>query len=177
LKLAGHPQFSGSTKQIETKASATFAEWKLRPNADGLLVSGQVKADLPVHSVLAYADPEVEQTTTARSLPLSLRRTVASRCNYRDPRRIMFARRYISWRSVQTVPPLAPCGQAKPIRCSLVLPADSSYDVSKAMEKLELDRHLSAFREGKLKDAAIAELSVPLQSLIKRLRAPDFCDW
>ncbi len=41
------------------------------------------------------------------------------------------------------------------------------------MEKLELDQHLAAFREGKLTPVEISGLSAPLQLLLKRLSAPD----
>lgn len=57
LKLAAHPQFSGSVKEIGTRAKAEFSAWELKPAADGLLVNGKVVANLPVHAVLAYADP------------------------------------------------------------------------------------------------------------------------
>lgn len=58
LKLAAHPQFSGSVKQIETPARVTFSDWQLSPSAEGLKVSGKVSSNLPCHAVIAYGDPE-----------------------------------------------------------------------------------------------------------------------
>ncbi len=173
LKLAGHPQFSGSIKQIETRASATFSELKLGPNADGLQVSGVVKANLPVHAVLAYADPEggsdydseiaaavpQEDGRFTLQLPRSPKKDVRAALHF-----VAVCANGAATASVWS---------AQSYTLQSRIKADSSYDVSKAIEKLELDQHLAAFREGKLAPAEIAELSSPLQLLLKRLSVPD----
>lgn len=173
LKLAAHPQFSGSTKQIETKATATFSEWKLAPNADGLQVSGVVKANLPVHAILAYADPEggadydseiaaavpQENGHFTVQLPRPQKKGVRATLHF-----VAVCANGAATASVWSA-------QAYTLQSRIG--ADSSYDVSKAVEKLELDQHLTAFREKKLTDAAMAQLSGRLQSVFKRLSAPD----
>jgi hypothetical protein len=173
LKLAGHPQFSGSIKQIETRASATFSEWKLSPNAEGLQVSGQVKANLPVHAVLAYADPEAGSDYDSE---------IAAAVPHEDGRFTLQLPRSSKKDVRATLHFVAVCANgsatasvwsAQAYTLQSRIKADSSYDVSKATEKLELDQHLVAFREGKLTPAAMAELSGPLQLLLKRLSTPD----
>jgi hypothetical protein len=58
LKLASHPQFSGSTRELATKVDFDFSELKLEPQLTGLKVTGKVTGSLPVYTVLAYADPD-----------------------------------------------------------------------------------------------------------------------
>ncbi|MDB5343613.1 MAG: hypothetical protein JWP89_1990 [Schlesneria sp.] len=173
LKLAGHPQFSGSIKQIETRASATFSELKLSPNAEGLQVSGHVQANLPVHAVLAYADPEGGSdydSEIAAAVPQENGRFTLQLP--RSPKKdIRAALHFVAVCANGAA--TASVWSAQSYTLQSRIKADSSYDVSKAMEKLELDQHLVAFREGKLTPAAMTELSSPLQALLKRLSTPD----
>lgn len=173
LKLAAHPQFSGSTKQIETRASATFSDWMLSPNADGLQVSGVVKANLPVHAVLAYADPEGGadyDSEIAAAVPqgdghFSVQLPRAQKKNVRAT--LHFVAVCANGAATASV------WSAQAYTLQSKINADSSYDVSKANQKLELDQNLAAFRDGKLTPAAMAGLSPSLQSLLKRLGQPD----
>lgn len=173
LKLAGHPQFSGSIKQIETKASATFSEVKLVPNAEGLSVSGRVEANLPVHAVLAYADPDGGadyDSEIAAGVP-----TDDGRFSLQLPRpqknNVRATLHFVAVCANGAATASVWSAQAYTLQSSIK--SDSSYDVSKAIEKLELEQYLSAFREGKLTDGVMAELSASLQSVFKRLAAPD----
>lgn len=173
LKLAGHPQFSGSIKQIDTKASATFSELRLSPNADGLQVSGQVKANLPVHAVLAYADPEGGadyDSEIAAAVPQA-----DGRFSVQLPRPqkkgVRAALHFVAVCVNGSATASVWSAQAYTLQSRLT--ADSSYDVSKAVEKLELDQHLAAFRAGTLTPGVMAQLSAPLQSVFKRLGAAD----
>ncbi len=173
LKLAAHPQFSGSTKQIETRVSAIFSDWKLTPNTDGLQVSGQVQANLPVHAVLAYADPaggadydsEIAAAVPRDDGRFSLQLPRPQKSDVRATLHFVA----VCANGAATASVWSSQAYTLPVRIT----ADSGYDVSKSLEKLELDRHLSAFRQGKLTDAEMAELSTPLRSLFKRLRAAD----
>ncbi len=58
LRLASHPQFSGSVKGLNLPASATFSEMKVRNQARGFELSGNVTSPVPVYAVLGYLDPE-----------------------------------------------------------------------------------------------------------------------
>ncbi|NQZ60113.1 MAG: hypothetical protein HRT88_21895 [Lentisphaeraceae bacterium] len=57
LKLAVHPQFSGSVKQMNKQVRAQFRNWKLVSKAGGLKVNAVVKGNLPIFAIIAYADP------------------------------------------------------------------------------------------------------------------------
>ena len=50
---------------------------------------------------------------------------------------------------------------------------DSNYDVSRAMEKMELQRHLDEFLAGKLNDEQLGKLTPRIQSVLRRLKKPD----
>jgi hypothetical protein len=173
LKLAGHPQFSGSVKEIETRVTATFSDVKLSPNADGLEVSGHVKANLPVYAVLAYADPEGGSdydSEIAAAVPDDAGRFTLQLP--RSPKKdVRAALHFVAVCANGAA--TASVWSAQSYTLQSRIKADSSYDVSKAMEKLELDQHLALFREGKLTPAEMAQLSAPLQRLLKRLTAPD----
>jgi hypothetical protein len=60
MKLAAHPAFNGSVKQMRTKPKTKYTQLKTEPTNDGkgVRVSGQIKGDIPVHAVIAYLDPE-----------------------------------------------------------------------------------------------------------------------
>lgn len=173
LKLASHPQFSGSIKEMETRAEATFSGWKLSPNADGLQVAGQVKSNLPVYAVLAYADPaggadydsEIAAAVPNEDGSFNLQLPRSQKANVRATLHFVV----VCANGAAT----ASVWSAQAYTLPSAISADLSYDVAKALEKLELEQNLSAFRQGKLSDAALAELSSPLQILFKRLRATD----
>ena len=173
LKLASHPQFSGSTKQMETKAEVTFSAWKLTPNADGLQVSGHVKSNLPVYVVQAYADPaggadydsEIAAAVPNQDGSFTLQLPRSQKANVRAS--LHFVAVCANGAATASV------WAAQAFTLPTAIAADFSYDVDRAVQKLELDQHLPTFRQGKLSDAALAELSKPLQMVFNRLRAPD----
>lgn len=60
MKLAAHPAFSGSVKQMTTKPKTKYTELTTEPINDskGVRVTGRIEGDIPVHAVIAYLDPE-----------------------------------------------------------------------------------------------------------------------
>lgn len=173
LKLAAHPQFSGSTKQIETKAMATFSAWKLTPIPDGLSVSATVQANLPVHAVLAYADPAGGADYDSE---------IACAVPQADGRFSLVLPRPEKNNTRATLHFVAVCANgaasagvwsAQAFTLHAKILGDSSYDVSKAAEMLELKENIQAFRDGKLNDASLVKLSAPLQAVFQRLQAAD----
>lgn len=60
LKLAAHPAFSGSVKQMRQRPDSRYTELDLQPIDDGkgVRLVGRVQSDIPVHAVIAYLDPE-----------------------------------------------------------------------------------------------------------------------
>jgi len=69
MKLAVHPSFSGSVREMTRRPRSRFASLDLEPIAQGkgVRLSGQVESDIPVHAVLAYLDPEGGSDYDART--------------------------------------------------------------------------------------------------------------
>jgi heat shock protein HslJ len=71
FRLAAHPMFSGSAKDISKPRSAKHEALKIEPNGKGFAFSGRVTVppnDPPVYAVLGYMDPsggsDYDATTT-----------------------------------------------------------------------------------------------------------------
>ncbi len=58
MRLASHPQFSGSIKGLSLPAKANFSDFKITKVPGGFLCRGQVDSKIPVYALVAYADPE-----------------------------------------------------------------------------------------------------------------------
>lgn len=58
LRLASHPQFSGSVKGMNLPVAAEFSEMEVSPTDLSFALSGKVSAPVPVYAVVAYLDPE-----------------------------------------------------------------------------------------------------------------------
>lgn len=58
LKLATHPQFSGTTRQLNDEFTANFSDLTFTSNEKALHVTGKVSAKLSLLTMLFYADPE-----------------------------------------------------------------------------------------------------------------------
>ncbi|MDB2429009.1 NPCBM/NEW2 domain-containing protein [Akkermansiaceae bacterium] len=72
LRLASHPQFSGSTKEFNSPSSAEIKELSISAEGKAIEVSGSVVANPPVYAVVAYFDPEGGSdynATTATAIP------------------------------------------------------------------------------------------------------------
>lgn len=72
LRLASHPQFSGSIKGLKSPVTAELTELKLTARGKAIEVSGTLSATPPVYAVVAYFDPEGGSdynATTANAIP------------------------------------------------------------------------------------------------------------
>jgi hypothetical protein len=58
MRLASHPQFSGSAKAMPMRGQAKWDGLKLELADGGFRVSGKVEAKIPIYGVVAYTDPE-----------------------------------------------------------------------------------------------------------------------
>ena len=58
MRLASHPQFSGSVKGLSLPARANFSDFKITKVPGGFHCSGRVNSKIPVYALVAYADPE-----------------------------------------------------------------------------------------------------------------------
>lgn len=58
LRLASHPQFSGTVKGFDSKASSTVNDLAVSADHRAIEVIGNVQGEPPVYGVVAYFDPE-----------------------------------------------------------------------------------------------------------------------
>ncbi|MCX8237787.1 MAG: NPCBM/NEW2 domain-containing protein [Akkermansiaceae bacterium] len=72
LRLASHPQFSGSTKGMNLPVEAKIDDLKLTVKGKAIHVSGKLTANPPAYAVVAYFDPDGGSdynATTATAVP------------------------------------------------------------------------------------------------------------
>ena len=72
LRLASHPQFSGSVKGMNDPARAVFSDLMARPDGKSFHFSGKVSSEIPVYAIVAYCDPAGRgdyDSTTATAIP------------------------------------------------------------------------------------------------------------
>jgi len=72
LRLASHPQFSGSTKGLNSPDSAEITKLDITAKGEAIHVSGKLTAAPPAYAVVAYFDPEGGSdydATTATAIP------------------------------------------------------------------------------------------------------------
>lgn len=72
LRLASHPQFSGSVKGMNLPDSSKIEELKITPKGKAIHVSGKLIASPPAYAVVAYFDPDGGSdynATTATAVP------------------------------------------------------------------------------------------------------------
>ena len=72
LRLASHPQFSGSVKGMGAYTKAHIDELSITAEGKSIHVSGKVKGEPPVYAVVAYFDPAGGgdyNSTTATAVP------------------------------------------------------------------------------------------------------------
>ena len=173
LKLAAHPQFSGSVKQMDTRAKAEFSAWQFKPSSDGLVVNGVVSASLPVHAVLAYADPAGGgdyDSAIAAAVPESdghFKLTLPPTEKKNTSMSLHFVAVCVNGAATAGV------WSSQAYTMNGRISAEGAYDVTKAEQKIEFDQIWPIFREGKLFAPDLAKLSPRVQALLHRLQAPD----
>ncbi len=173
LKLAAHPQFSGSVKQIDTRVKADFNAWQFKPSAEGLMVSGMVQANLPAHAVLAYADPAGGgdyDSQIAAAVPESDGRFTLT-LPQSDKKNTSMSLHFVA----VCVNGAATAGvwSSQALTMNGRITAGGAYEVSKAEQKIEFDGVWPAFHEGKLSEQDLAKLTPGVQGILRRLLAPD----
>lgn len=173
LKLAAHPQFSGSVKQLTTAAAATFTDLKLESTPDGLKVAGTVQTNLPCHAVLAYGDPAgggdydsaiaaaVPRADGKFSLILPPAQTRAK------PAALNFVAVCVNGAATAGVW----SSQAFTLSCRI--DDAGHYDVAAALATLEVKEHAAAARAGTLSQELSARLSPKARESLRRLALPD----
>ena len=173
LKLAAHPQFSGSVKQIGTQAKAEFSAWQLKASDDGLEVKGAVTANLPVHAVLAYADPagggDYDSEIAAAVPQTDGRFTLTLPRSEKKNTSVSLHFVAVCVNGAAT----AGVWSSQALKMNGRITAESVYDVRKAEQKIEFEAVWPAVRAGKFSPQDLAKLSPSVQALLHRLQAPD----
>lgn len=67
LRLASHPQFSGSVKGMNLPAKSEFTDLEVTPSGKQFSISGKVESPVPVYAMIAYMDPEGGSDYDART--------------------------------------------------------------------------------------------------------------
>lgn len=67
LRLAVHPLFTGTRKQVETKGGATITDVSFSRDQTALHIEGRVTSELETIGVIAYVDPEGGKNYDART--------------------------------------------------------------------------------------------------------------
>lgn len=173
LKLAAHPQFSGSVKQMQTPATVTFSGWKFESAPDGLKVEGKLQSNLPCHAVLAYGDPEGggdydaaiaagiprEDGSFSLLLPLTGAKTKAAVLSF-----VGVCVNGAATASVWT-------SQAFSVACQI--DGAGLYDVTPALAAMQVKEHAAAARAGTLKLETLTGLSETAREALRRLSLLD----
>ncbi len=173
LKLAAHPQFSGSVKEKAVPLTAVFTDWKLTAGAEGLRASAKVQTNLPCHAVLAYGDPagggDYDAAIAAAvpgedgSFSLLLPRGGAKKKSAT-----------LSFVAVG-VKGAATAGVWSSAALTLALRIDEqgNYDAAPALATLQVEQHAAAARAGKLEAAVLTGLAPAAREALRRLALPD----
>jgi hypothetical protein len=70
LRLASHPQFSGSVKGLRAEPQAEFSDLEADPSQDArsFRICGRVAGSIPVYAIVGYLDPEGHDDYDARTV-------------------------------------------------------------------------------------------------------------
>ena len=72
LRLASHPQFSGSVKAIQQRPKVKLLDQAIKITGKTFTFSGKAESEIPIYAVIAYMDPEGGSdynATTATAVP------------------------------------------------------------------------------------------------------------
>lgn len=173
LKLAVHPQFSGSVKQMNTEATVNFSGWKLESTPEGLRVAAKLKSNLPCHAVLAYGDPEGGgdyDAAIAAGVPLA-DGTFSLLLPPPDKKNRSAVLSFVGVCVNGAATASVWSSQAFSLPCRIG--ADGSYDVSRTMAALEVKQHAEAARSGKLPPELAEKLTPAAREALRRLALPE----
>jgi hypothetical protein len=173
LKLAAHPQFSGSVKQMGTKVKVDFADWKMEATEDGLRVRAKVTSNLPCHAVLAYGDPEGGSDYDA-AIAVGVPQAdghftlVLPKPDRRNrPAALSFVGVCVNGAATASV------WSEQAFTMSCRIDEAGNYDVSGTMAAIAFQEHVASARAGTLSDAVRTTLKPSVQEALRRLLLPE----
>ena len=172
LKLASHPQFSGSVKRMADRAEVKWGEWSLKTSEKSILASGSVTGHLPVYLVIGYADPEGRgdyQSTVGCAVPDAEGRFTLAIPNPKDRGKKGEIRLVaVCVNGAATAYAYAEAHPSFPFRMR-----DGCVDLSPALVKMELDGALVKAKQGALSTKDAEALQPKTREILRRQQAPD----
>ncbi len=173
LKLAAHPQFSGSVKAISQSLKAEYSGWRFEPTADGLRVDGVVRTNIPCHAVLAYGDPEGGSNYDA-AIAVAVPHEDGTFSLLLPPTESKSRAAVLSFVAVG-VNGAATAGVDSLSGFSLNCRIDAAgrYDMAQAVAGMELKELAATARDGKLSASVMEKLAPAAREALRRLALPD----
>jgi len=172
LKLASHPQFSGSVKRMEDRADVTWGEWSLKAAEKSILLSGRITGQPPVYLVVGYADPEGRgdyQATVGCAVPDAEGRFTLAIPNPRDHGKAGELRVVaVCVNGAATAYAYAETHPSFPFRMN-----GGRADLSSAQAKVELDDVLDRVKRGSLSAKEAEALQPKTREILRRQQLPD----
>ena len=172
LKLASHPQFSGSVKRMTNRADVTWGDWSFKAAEKNIVVSGCVTGQPPVYLVIGYADPEGRgdyHSTVGCAVPDAEGRFVVPIPNPQDHGKTGEIRMVaVCANGAATAYAYAESRASFPFRMRAGL-----ADVSPARMKLELGGLMAKVRSGPLSPKEIEALQPLTREILRRQLAAD----
>lgn len=170
LRLASHPQFSGSFKDADIPLAESFADLAFKTEGDEIVVSGRVTAAVPVYAIILYADPVGGDDYDAFSgfgVPDADGRFTARVARPTDGKaEIRIVACGVNGASSNAAIPDSK--NAYPISI-----AKGSVDFTQARMILEIGQIIDLYKAGKLPPTARAGLSPSMRQILARLDKPD----
>ena len=172
LKLASHPQFSGSVKCMTNRADVTWGDWSLKASEKSILMSGRVTGKPPVYLVIGYADPEGRgdyQSTVGCAVPDAEGRFTLAIPNPKDHGKVGELRVVaVCVNGAATAYAYAETHPFFPFRMN-----GESVDLSTAQAKAELEAVMSRVKRGPLSAKESESLLPKTRAILRRQQLPD----
>lgn len=161
LRLASHPQFSGSVKGMYKQTKADFKELEVENSGRQFTVIGKVQANLQVYAVIGYLDPEGGGNYNSRT-------EVA--IPDEEGRFTLDCDEIVAGKTAELR--LVAClvnGATHTWRNSYIVGKDGNVDVSAMEVSLKLNEFANHLREGKRAQALEEMKKLPKESLTRKV--------
>ena len=172
LKLASHPQFSGSIKGMMERAEVSWQDWSFKTSEKSILVAGRITGQPPVYLVIGYADPEGHgdyQSTVGCAVPDAQGRFTVAIPTPKDhgkPGEIRMVAVCVNGTATAHAYHIA--HPSFPFRRR-----EGQVNLSPALVKLELEAALAKAKSGQLSAKESEALQPRTREIIRRQLAPD----
>ena len=161
LRLASHPQFSGSVKGMLQQIKAEFEDMAVKDEGKQFKISGKLSSTLPAYAVIGYLDPEGGgdyNSHTEVAIPDE------------DGKFVIECDEIVKGRSADLR--LVAClvnGATHTWRNSYRVERDGTVDISAIDVTLRLNKFSSHLRKGETDQAKSETLNLPCDSMAKKV--------